>query len=168
MQIAMVRQLLSNWSVSTVAVAESGSPLVITDNRAGAIYGNITAFSRAQCTGAHLTTSGSTFSRLKSYFNPAAFTTAPTVGLDPKATLFGNCGVGIARGPGQRNIDLAVARIFPIKEFGSLQFRTEFFNLTNTANFGNPGSTLSSASFGFITSTTTNPRIIQFALKYSY
>lgn len=168
MQMALARQLLSNWSVSTVAVAESGSPLVITDNRAGAIYGNITAFSRAQCTGANLTTHGSTFSRLRSYFNPAAFTTAPTVGTDPKATLFGNCGVGIARGPGQRNIDLAVARIFPIKEFGSLQFRTEFFNLTNTVNFGNPGSNFSSASFGFITSTTTNPRIIQFALKYSY
>ena len=60
------------------------------------IYGNISGFSRAQCTGANPATPGSTFSRLRNYFNPAAFTTAPTVGGDPKSTLFGNCGVGIA------------------------------------------------------------------------
>ncbi len=163
-----IRQAFSNWTFSTVGVAESGSPLIITDSRAGSVYGNISGFSRAQCTGADPATQGSTFSRLKNYLNPAAFTEAPIVSNDPKSTLFGNCGVGLLRGPVQRNIDLAVARSFPIKEFGSLQFRAEFFNFTNSANFGNPGSNLSSASFGFITSTTTNPRIIQFALKYSY
>ena len=62
-----------------------------------------------------------------------------------------------------------MSRAFPVKEFGSLQFRTEFFNFTNTANFGNPISSLTAgAAFGLITSTTTNPRIIQFALKYAF
>lgn len=167
-QMAAVRHALSDWSFSTVAVAESGSPLVVTDGRAGSVYGNLSGFSRAQCTGAKLTSSGSTFSRLNGYYNSAAFAAAPTVDGDPESTLFGNCGVGSVRGPGQRNIDLAVIRTFPISEFGHLQFRAEFFNLTNSANFGNPDSELTSATFGFITSTTTNPRIIQFALKYSY
>lgn len=168
-QSAVVRQALSNWSISAIAVAESGSPITVTDSTAGSIYGNLSGFSRAECTGANPATSGSTFSRLQSYLNPAAFASAPFVGGDPNSTTFGNCGVGILRGPVQRNIDLAIARTFPIKEFGSLQFRTEFFNFTNTANFGNPISSLSAgAAFGLINSTTTNPRIIQFALKYAY
>lgn len=165
---AVIRHGISNWSFSTVAAAESGSPLVVTDSRAGSVYGNLAGFSRAQCTGARLTSSGSTFSRLNGYFNPAAFTDPPMVNGDPQSTLFGNCGVGNVRGPAQRNIDLAVMRSFSVREVGSLQFRAEFFNLTNTANFGNPASDLSLTSFGFITGTTTNPRIIQFALKYSY
>lgn len=168
-QSVVARQLLSNWSFSTVAVAESGSPITVTDSHAGSIYGNLSGFSRAQCTGISPATSGSTFARLQGYLNPAAFTSAPSVGGDPKSTLFGNCGVGILRGPVQRNIDLAVSRVFPVKEFGRVQFRAEFFNFTNTANFGNPISSLSAgAAFGLITSTTTNPRIIQFALKYAF
>lgn len=168
LQMALARHSLSGWSISTVATIESGTPLVVTDMRAGSIYGNIAGFSRAECTGAPPKASGSVFSRLQGYFNPSAFTTAPTVGGDPNSTLFGNCGVGNVRGPAQRSIDFAVTRAFPIREFGNLQFRTEFFNLTNTANFANPATELSSSSFGFITGTTTNPRIIQFALKYSY
>lgn len=168
-QLALARHLLSNWSFSTVAVAESGSPITVTDSRAGSIYGNLSGFSRAECTGISPATKGSTFSRLQGYLNPAAFTSAPSVGGDSKSTTFGNCGVGILRGPVQRNIDLAISRAFSIKEFGSLQFRAEFFNFTNTANFGNPISNVTAgAAFGLITSTTTNPRIIQFALKYAY
>jgi len=173
-EMALARAALSNWTLSTVAVAESGTPITVTDSGAGSVYGDLSSFSRAQCTGVNPATSGSMFSRLKGYLNPAAFTSAPIVGGDPKSTLYGNCGVGILRGPLQRNIDLAIGRAFPMKEFGSLQFRTEFFNFTNTANFANPSSSLGpnsgvpNASFGFITATTTNPRIIQFALKYSY
>lgn len=166
--VVAIQHILSDWSLSAVAVAESGSPLIVTDGRAGSVYGNLSGFSRAQCTGARLASSGSTFSRLNGYFNPAAFTVPTFVDGDPESTLFGNCGVGNVRGPGQRNVDLAVIRAFPIKEFGSLQFRAEFFNLTNSANFGNPDSERTSATFGYITSTTTNPRIVQFALKYSY
>lgn len=169
LQLAVARHLLSNWSISTIAVAESGSPITATDSNAGSIYGNLSGFSRAECTGINPATSGSMFTRLQGYLNPAAFTSAPSVGGDPNSTTFGNCGVGILRGPVQRNIDLAISRAFPIKEFGSLQFRTEFFNFTNTANFGNPISSVTAgAAFGLITSTTTNPRIIQFALKYAY
>jgi hypothetical protein len=77
--------------------------------------------------------------------------------------------VGILRAPAQRNIDLAVERTFPLREWGSLRFRSEFFNLTNTPNFAGPISNRTAgAAFGLITSTTNNPRIIQFALKYAF
>lgn len=162
----LLRQSVSNWQLSTVAVAESGTPVTVLDFNAGSIYGNLSGFNRAQCTGADPGTHGSIFSRLNGYLNPAAFTDAPPIG---DGTDFGNCGVGILRAPAQRNIDFAVERTFPIAEHGSLRFRTEFFNLTNTPNFGDPISQRASgAAFGIITSTTTNPRIIQFALKYAF
>ncbi len=60
-------------------------------------------------------------------------------------------------------------RSFPVRDWSSLRFRTEFFKFTNTANFGNPVDDVEEgAAFGRITSTTTNPRIIQFALRYVF
>lgn len=82
-------------------------------------------------------------------------------------------------GPGQHSADVAVERSFPTGEIGSIHFRTEFFNVTNTAQFANPNTILGytdptlpnpspSPFFGKITSTNANPRIIQFALKYQF
>jgi hypothetical protein len=45
------------------------------------------------------------------------------------------------------------------------QFRTEFFNLFNHPQFGPPGSSFGTSSFGQITSQVNNPRLIQFAGK---
>ncbi len=47
-------------------------------------------------------------------------------------------------------------------------FRSEFFNVFNHAQFGNPATDVALPTFGWITSTTVNPRLIQFALKYSF
>jgi len=161
-----VRMAVGNWMISTVATAQSGSPLTVLDTAAGSIYGNLAGFMRAECTGANPATSGSMFSRINGYYNPDAFGSAPVIG---NGTGFGNCGVGILRGPRQRNIDLALERAFPIHDWSSLKFRAEFFNFTNTPNFGDPINDVEAgAAFGLITSTTTNPRIIQFALKYSF
>jgi hypothetical protein len=161
-----VRMIAGNWLVSTVATAQSGSPLTVLDTSAGSVYGNLSGFMRAECTGANPASTGSMFSRINGYYNPEAFTSAPVIG---DGTGFGNCGVGILRGPKQRTIDLALERAFPIRDWRSLKFRAEFFNFTNTPNFGNPVNDVQAgAAFGLITSTTTNPRIIQFALKYSF
>ena len=163
---AIARHVFSDWLISTVAVAQSGTPVTVLDSGAGSVFGNLSGFSRAQCTGANPATSGSLYSRINGYLNPDAFTSAPPIG---DGTDFGNCGVGILRAPGQKNIDLALRRIFPIREWSSLQFSSEFFNFTNTPNFGPPiNNVVSGAAFGLITSTTTNPRIIQFALKYAF
>jgi hypothetical protein len=69
------------------------------------------------------------------------------------------------RGPSQRNLDFSIQRSFPLAEKLNLQFRTDFFNLTNTPNFGLPDNDHNSASFGVISTTASNPRILQFALK---
>ena len=106
-----------------------------------------------------------------------AFTTIPIVGATPGVTGtggtgFGNSGIGILTGPGQFNFDASLVkntRVGGIHEDATLQFRAEFFNIFNHPQFQNPVSTdLSQANFGWITGTSVNPRLIQFALKYVF
>lgn len=158
-----VQFLLSNWQFSGLTVFQSGIPLTVVDSTAGTIFGS--ASSRAQCTGQNPASSGSVTDRLNGYFNTAAFSTAPAIG---NGTGFGSCGRGIARAPDQRNLDFAIQRSFRIIKESNLLFRAEFFNLTNTPNFGAPNGDRSSPSFGVISSAAANPRIIQFALKYNF
>ena len=142
---------------------QSGLPITVIDSTAGSVYGNLVGFTRAECTGANPASSGSLTARLNGYFNPAGFAPAPTIG---DGTGFGNCGVGILRGPDQRNLDLGMQRGFPIKERTTLNFRAEFFNFTNTPKFGQPVNDFAAGpAFGVISSTSGNPRIVQFALK---
>jgi Carboxypeptidase regulatory-like domain/TonB dependent receptor len=176
------RLLLAGWMVSGVAVVQSGIPLSIFDDNAGSVYGLIAGEVRAERTGSNPQTHGSMYSRvLNGYLDPNAFMRAPEApyGTSLADQDFGNSGVGFTRGPGEHNFDMAVERAFPVREAGSFRFRTEFFNLTNTPQFGNPnqyvGYTLptlanptASSSFGKITSTVANPRIVQFAAKYVF
>jgi hypothetical protein len=169
----LVRHAISGWQASGIFVAQSGTPITILDDNAGAVYGNYPFENRAQLSGAaRPSTSGSIYSRvIGQYLNAAAFTSAPEApnGTSSTDTDFGNSGVGLVRGPGQRNIDMALERTIPTFESQSLHFRAEFFNLTNSSNFANPNNTVSSgASFGIITATSNNPRIIQLALKYQF
>jgi len=161
-----LRHALSHWQASGTSVLQSGLPITVVDSNAGSVYGNLVGMSRAECTGANPASSGSLRTRLNGYFNPAAFTNLPIIG---DGTDFGNCGVGILRGPSQHNLDLGIQRTFPITEASSLQFRAEFFNLTNTPKFGLPvDDHAAGPAFGVISSTVSNPRIIQLALKYNF
>jgi hypothetical protein len=47
----------------------------------------------------------------------------------------------------------------------SAEFRSEFFNVLNMVSFASPNGSIASTSFGIITATEGNPRIVQFALK---
>ena len=163
-----VRRVLSGWQFSSVMVLQSGLPITVIDSTAGSVYGNLVGFSRAECTSANSTSSGSLTSRLGHYFNSAAFAPPPLIG---DGTGFGNCGVGILRGPDQRNLDFGVQRSFALTEAGTLDFRAEFFNFTNTPKFGLPLNDFAAGPgvpFGVISSTVGNPRIVQAALKFRF
>ena len=85
------------------------------------------------------------------------------------ATTYGNSGLGIVQGPGQVNFDVSIIKNTRITERQTLQFRTEFFNIANHPVFANPGVARNNANlFGVINTTVGNPRLIQFALKYSF
>ncbi len=169
---AFVNALTSHWQGSGILVAQSGTPVTILDFGAGAVYGNYPFENRAQLSGKRITTSGSMYSRVQgNYLNADAFTDAPEAphGTGPFDTDFGNSGVGVVRGPGQRNMDLAIERAIRISERHSFHLRGEFFNATNTPNFGNPVNIVNAGpAFGKIFSKSNNPRIIQVALKYQF
>ena len=57
---------------------------------------------------------------------------------------------------------------FESHEGKRLEFRASFFNLFNHANFSNPVTALTSPTFGQLTGTTGDPRIIEFGLKFYY
>ena len=69
------------------------------------------------------------------------------------------------RGNGLNNWDVSIVKTTSITEHAKLQFRTEFVNAFNHAQFSNPNTTVTSSSFGRVTSTTQWPRTIQFGLK---
>ncbi len=166
----LLKSVVNDWSISGVTTIQSGLPFSVTDSTSGTIYG-ISAYAQFApgVTLANAAYSGGTESRLNSYFNTAAFTSAPVIG---NGTGFGNSGRDILRGPGQVNFDAGIGRQFVVgglSENAQLQFRSEFFNLFNHAQFNNPGSNRGApSSFGVISSTAVSPRIVQFALKYTF
>ena len=105
---------------------------------------------------------------------PAALLLPPSVRL-PAPGTFGNLQRDFLSGPGTVNTNFSVIKETPIKEGFRVQFRAEFFNLLNHANFALPnanvfvqtanGGGAPNPTFGKITGTTTSSRQIQFALK---
>src|SRR5262249_49423055 len=109
-------------------------------------------------------------SRLNQYFNLACITAPSVIGDDGKATDFGNLGSGIVTGPGQINTDMSFTKQIGLGSDNRrrTEFRAEFFNLFNHANFSNPATTFNNSTFGQITSTSVNPRFVQLAVKIAF
>jgi len=95
------------------------------------------------------------------FFDPNSFAPqAPgTIGNAPRT---------ICCGPGINNFDIAVLKETKLTERTGLQFRAEFFNVVNHAQFVNPdGSITSESDFGRV-KRVRDPRLIQFALKFFF
>jgi hypothetical protein len=162
--------VLGNWSFSGVTTIQSGTPVPITDSRAGTIYGvgSLAQFASGK-SASDAKLSGRPQDRLNRFFDPSAFGPPPVIG---NGTGFGNVGRNVLRGPGQVNFDMALLKEFRLgkgSETNRLEFRSEFFNIFNHAQFGNPGGAAATpSSFGVISNTVVAPRIIQFALKFRF
>jgi hypothetical protein len=65
-------------------------------------------------------------------------------------------------------LDATLAKNTLLTEKLTLQFRTEFFNLTNTPRFSPPNTVFGNTAFGVVSSQANQPRIVQFALKLIY
>jgi hypothetical protein len=190
-------KLLGGWSLSGVTTIQDGEPFTVTDSNAGVIYygkggtpfggGGVRAeladpvncnhFGVCQ-SGVSIATHGSTESRIGDWINPAAFTGAPCIGgtvegaancaASGGATGFGDSAVGSIMGPGQNNWDFSLMKTTKITEGLSFQFRTEFYNIWNHAQFSPPVNNFGAATFGQIQSSSVPPRIMQFAVKFLF
>ncbi len=83
------------------------------------------------------------------------------------AGRFGSLGRNVFHGPGDIIFDFTMMKRTRVGENKIIEFRSEFFNIFNHANFGNPNGNIGSVNFGRIT-TTRDPRLIQFALKFHF
>ena len=190
-----------NWQSSAILTAMSGLPIDIEDTGAGSLYGlanGANPLARPSLV-AGMNCKNATQDALAGYFfNPTVFArpvvltgqAIPSSGGIARAsaagTDIGDVGRNCLRGPRQINLDLSLAKLFPVFESRAFEFRTEFFNLFNHPNFANPisnlnalvasggridpttGQVLNAGNFGRIISTSNNPRIVQFSLKFNF
>jgi len=188
-QHAFVRQALGGWMLVGVTTMQDGHLLTILYSNGANILG--TSNDRAQlsgtCGAAQYVNPGSVSfntSAGRTYIHTSCFTQPPIIGdEEPPGTCavplpdgncpsaargFGNSGVGILKGPSQVNFDFSVIKHFPVRRISDssdLEFRSEFFNICNHPQFGDPDITQNDPGFGRITTTAVSPRIVQFALK---
>jgi hypothetical protein len=173
--------IFGNWQLNVIERATSGFPLFVVDssNPSGVFFSyNGNTYSRPNEVGdpnkpgpeggnANCPTQIHT---LQNWFNPCAFASAPLgeLGTETRAPIYG---------PRFVNTDFSVSKDFPMpfREGMSLQFRAEFFNLFNHPQLYLQGGSgtgeqdiNSTATFGVVTGTVNNPRLIQFALKLTF
>ena len=146
--------IASNWQLSPIFQASSGSPLNFISSRDVALDGSSSG-QRVNLVGDPTLANPTT----GEWFNTAAFAL-------PVTGTFGNIGRNALTGPGSWVINMALTRRFAIRERNIIELRAEAFNLLNNVRLGNPNTTETSAQFGQIT-TAGDPRIMQFALKYT-
>jgi hypothetical protein len=101
---------------------------------------------------------------VQEWFNTSAFQAIPMSAL---AGTYGTEGRNVVQGPGFAQWDFSTLKEFRLTESKNLQFRAEFFNIFNRANFRLPNSDISSTTFGQIQQAL-QPRLIQFALKFIF
>ncbi len=153
---ALARGVLGSWELTGVVSAQTGFPFTVLagqdqsqtaigQDRAvvvGTPYGTGACGSKAPCV---------------DFLNRSSFV-LPAIGT------FGNVGKDALVGPGAFTWDMGIFKNFPFRDRYRIQFRAEFFNSFNRANFANPSSSVNGGAFGTITSAT-DPRIGQLAMK---
>lgn len=157
-----VDRLLSGWGINGISTFQAGFPLTLstasnlTDSFGGGSRPNYVG-------GCNVPVSGSAQARLTDWFNTSCFT-------QPPAATFGNLGrtLSSVRTAGINNWDFSVFKNTRLSERFGLQFRTEFFNLTNRVQFGPPGEVFGNAQFGVVSSQLNLPRLVQFSLRLNY
>jgi hypothetical protein len=153
---AVLSVLASDWRVSGILNARTGSWLTVTTGR-DPVFSGIPG-QRVDQVNDDPYSSDKT---LASYLNPAAF-------AYPAAGMLGNEPNRGIEGPGYWTVDMSLARLLPFGNTRTLELRVEAFNLLNNFNWGNPGTNLDAGTFGRITSQAGSPRIMQFAVKYGF
>jgi hypothetical protein len=153
--------LVAGWTVNTIVTLQSGFPftpqLSFNPSNNGDTRNPVRPSLNPVLTGPVILGSPN------GYFNPNAFVAPPT-------GTYGNLGRDAFIGPSLATWDFSLLKDTRLRERLNLQFRAEFFNLLNHANFNTPNlitltPTGISPSAGVITSTSTTSREIQFGLK---
>jgi hypothetical protein len=160
----MTDSLLGGWQVTVIEKVASGfaDPLINSANSSGVAFnagGNGNNFNRPdQVSGCNPYANQTKLQ----YINPACFVASAGGSL-------GNANRVPVYGPDFVNTDFSVIKQFKLPWEGmGLNFRAEFFNLFNHAQFGQPVSDINALGFGSVNSIVNNPRLVQFGLKFTF
>ncbi len=168
------RKVAEGWQVSGIASFQTGTPFTINSGSGSSgensfgeradLIGPVRTFaprslhsfdsSAADCLTASAT-------NVHFYFDPTAFS------CNNAMFTFGTSGRNMLRGPGRNNIDFTLGRTFKVSESKNVEFRGEFFNIFNHAQFFNPVHAGFTGNFGQI-NLARDPRIVQLALKFYF
>jgi hypothetical protein len=149
--------LLGGWQVNSIFLLQSGMPVTVTQATNNNSFAGF-ALQRPNLIGKP---NLSPDNRSPAHFiNTAAFATAPqfTIGTSSRNP---------ARGPAYRNFDFALAKHTKLPAETDMEFRAEVFDIFNTPAFAQPNGSFGSAAFGSISSTVTDPRVVQFAVRFA-
>ncbi len=161
----IANKIVGGWQINGITAMQTGPPFTLATSGDNAAIGssaqrpNVVADPYAGIdTGAAYQRRGVDSGTY--YFNTASFAMPPLFRL-------GSVGKNTLIAPGLQNWDFSVFKNTSVNERLMTQFRAEFFSLFNHPNFGIPGRTMPSSSFGVITGTasTSGARLIQFGLK---
>jgi hypothetical protein len=151
----VVRAVTSGWQISGIVTARSGSYFAVTTGVDTALTGQPGQRANQVVDDPFLLDSS-----IAGSLNPAAFQ-APATGA------YGTMPIDGILGPGRWLVDMGLSRSFRLQG-RQLQIRLEAFNFFNHVNPSNPVSTLNNPNFGRVTSTSTEPRILQVGVKYLF
>ncbi|MGC1461690.1 MAG: TonB-dependent receptor [Terracidiphilus sp.] len=149
--------LVGGWTLNSILSVQSGMPVTVTQATNNNSFAGF-ALQRPKLVGAPNLSPGLRFPA--HYFNTAAFATAPQF-------VIGTVSRNPVNGPAYRDLDLAMARHISLPGETSIEFRGEIFDILNTPEFAQPNGSFGAAAFGSITSTVTDPRVVQFAIRIS-
>jgi hypothetical protein len=173
----VVNAILGGWDVAGITTAQSGEAETST---ASADLSNTGSFSYrfnqvANPRDFHYNTEGQAAlgctpgkQDINCWYNPAAFVAPGLAPEQESAHAFGNARVGNLRGPKLVDFDFVLQKHFQLEKYGQIEFRAEFFNIFNHPNFGLPARAVDVPGGASITSTATDNRELEFALKYSF
>lgn len=149
--------LAKGWQANAIDVWETGQPFTVVNSSPRTNTG-VGSDRPNQLRVPHVSTRTNA-----AWFDRVAFAPQPlgSLGTTARNSIYG---------PSFRHFDASLFKDFDLTERLKLQFRAEAFNVTNTPNFGQPGSTLGTSTFGVISSLRTNaqPRQLQLALRLSF
>ncbi len=157
---ALVKAIAGNWSLSGVLILQSGAPFNVLAGQDNSLSG--VGADRADLVGnpSRSARANPNADPVLQWFNITAF-------AQGAIATFGTIGRNVLIGPGLANMDVALAKSFPFRHESRVQFRAEAFNIMNHPNFSQPSATLTSGTYGRIT-TALDPRILQFGLKLQF
>jgi hypothetical protein len=165
--------LINNWEIAPLTHIVSGAPFTITagtDNSLTDVGNDRPNVVPGVSPYLHqFISSGTASVTNRGYINVAAFCVAgQTTCAAPAVGTYGNAGRNAYRGPAAYQFDAQISRIFPIYERLAMTLRLEGFNILNHPNFSNPTTSLTSGTFGQISSTSNVARVFQGSVKIAF